>query len=209
MLLPTSSNLQQQPQQQQTTAKPTQTANKTPQMKALDALNQLGRNLMEKSLNNPTAPLNAALQQANSFEMPLAPQKNLSLNELQQKKATTPVTSAPTPNSNSINEDHASQVFNSLNNLFVALESIKPSSVQPFGLYDKNSVKIVLFFGRDQPAADVNVIVASVTSLRTNSALKNFSLQAAVPKVRFKIKSDANFNILNFKISFLLLSSSQ
>ena len=33
----------------------------TPQLKALNELNELGRNLMEKSLNDPATPLNVAV----------------------------------------------------------------------------------------------------------------------------------------------------
>jgi hypothetical protein len=152
-------------------------------MKAFDDLNQLGRNLMEKSLNNPTAPLNSALQQTTALPSSIEVQKNMSLNELQQFKTQTSLTSDTSSSKPVASEDLASKTFGALNSLFVQLESIKPSSVQPFSLYEKNNVKVVLYFGRDQPVADIHVIVVSVTSSNTNSSLKNFSLQAAVPKV--------------------------
>jgi hypothetical protein len=156
-------------------------------MKAFDDLNQLGRNLMEKSLNNPTAPLNSALQPTNTFPSSADMQKNMSLNELQQiKTQTVVVTGGDAINQvKNSEEDQASKTFAAVNGLFVQLESIKPSSIQPFSLYEKNNVKVVLYFGRDQPVPDVHVIAVSVTSSNTNSSLKNFSLQAAVPKVIF------------------------
>ena len=153
------------------------TAPKTPQLRALEDLNELGRNLMEKSLSDPKTPLTAAVNTAPSSTQPNT--SNLTLNDLQQIKSTSSV-------GQTRNVDESS-VFNSLNSLFVELESIKPGSVAPFALYDKNSLKIVLHFGRDQPAPDVNVIVISATSSNTQSALKNFSFQAAVPKVSYSI----------------------
>lgn len=73
--------------------------------------------------------------------------------------------------------------FTYLNTLFVELESIKPAHLAPFTLYDKNNLKIVLHFGRDSPAANITVVVISVSSVNTQNTLKNFSFQAAVPKV--------------------------
>jgi hypothetical protein len=153
-------------------------------MKAFEDLNQLGRNLMEKSLNNPTAPLNSALQQTSTFPTASEMQKTMSLHELQQirTQVSTNDVKLTTPGNG---EDHATKTFTALNSLFVQLETIKPSSVEPFVLYEKNNVKVVLYFGRDQPLADIHVIVVSVTSSNTNSLLRNFALQAAVPKVKF------------------------
>lgn len=75
-------------------------------------------------------------------------------------------------------------VFESMNNVFVQLESIKPSvSIPPLNLYDKNNLKIVLHFARDQPAKCVNTIVISTSSSNTQSEIKNFLFQAAVTKV--------------------------
>lgn len=133
---------------------------------------------MEKSLSDPKTPLTAAVNTAPSTSTQ-PNTSNLTLNDLQQIKSTSSV-------GQTRNVDESS-VFNSLNSLFVELESIKPGSVAPFALYDKNSLKIVLHFGRDQPAPDVNVIVISATSSNTQSALKNFSFQAAVPKVPYSI----------------------
>ena len=55
-------------------------------------------------------------------------------------------------------------------------------SVEPLTAYDKNGMKIVIHFGKDTPRPDVIVMVVSSMSTNT-SAVKNFTFQAAVPKV--------------------------
>ena len=55
-------------------------------------------------------------------------------------------------------------------------------SLAPVVAYDKNGIKILLHFGKDRPRFDVQVIAVSTTSTNT-SPIKNFSFQAAVPKV--------------------------
>lgn len=130
---------------------------------------------MEKSLTDPKTPLAAAVNIPTTNPPTTA---CLTLNDLQQIKQTT----APTTQTNKITDDNST--FNALNSLFVELESIKPGNQAPFVLYDKNNLKIVLHFGRDSPVPDVNVVVISATSSNSQSALRNFSFQAAVPKVK-------------------------
>lgn len=156
---------------------------KTPQLRALDDLNELGRNLMEKSLNDPKTPLTAAVASStsNSLLSSSTSQQNitnLSLNDLQQIK----ISSTASPQHQQGDESTLA-LFNALNSLVVQLESIKPGQLAPFTLYEKNNLKVVLHFGRDAPIPDVNVVVISVTSANTQSVLRNFSFQAAVPKV--------------------------
>lgn len=89
---------------------------------------------------------------------------------------------ASTPATTGTNNSEA--VFESMNSIFVELESIKPSvSIPPLNLYDKNNLKIVLHFARDQPAKCINTIVISTSSSNTQSEIKNFLFQAAVTKV--------------------------
>lgn len=116
---------------------------KTPQLKALDDLNQLGKDLMEKSLNNPLIPLNAGLTSSNEHDS-----------------------------------------FSILNSISVDLETIKPNTqFGPIELYNKNMIKIVLHFGSNSPHESISVCVLSVTSMNTEYTVKNFTFQAAVPKV--------------------------
>ncbi|CAF0976858.1 unnamed protein product [Brachionus calyciflorus] len=120
---------------------------KTPQLKALDDLNQLGKNLMEKTLNDPNTPLTAAL--------------GANVSKLTSEN----------------------EIFNFLNGFSMELEKIKPNNqIGPYELYNKNSVKIVLFFAANSPNENINVCVLSVTSLNCDSTLRNFNFQAAVPK---------------------------
>ena len=55
-------------------------------------------------------------------------------------------------------------------------------SLAPVVGYDKSGIKIILHFGKDRPRPDVQVIAVSTMSTNA-SAVKNFSFQAAVPKV--------------------------
>ena len=154
---------------------------KTPQLRALDDLNELGRNLMEKSLTDPKTTLAAAVNLAQ--QQPLVNPSTLTLNDLQQirnNQSSGPTTPTPPTIGGKLGDEAA---FTALNSLFVELESIKPGSMSPFVLYDKNNLKIVLHFGRDSPQPDIYVVVISVTSGNTQSSLRNFSFQAAVPKV--------------------------
>lgn len=48
--------------------------------------------------------------------------------------------------------------------------------------YDKNNLKLVIHFAKDRPRPDVAVMVVSVMSTNT-IPVKNFTFQAAVPKV--------------------------
>jgi hypothetical protein len=141
---------------------------------------------MEKSLNDPKTPLTAAVASStsNSLLSSSTSQQNianLSLNDLQQIKISSTASSQQPQG-----DESTLALFNALNSLVVQLESIKPGQLAPFTLYEKNNLKVVLHFGRDAPVPDVNVVVISVTSANTQSVLRNFSFQAAVPKVWHK-----------------------
>ena len=58
------------------------------------------------------------------------------------------------------------------------------ASLEPLTAYDKNGIKIVFHFGKDNPRPDVRVVVVSVMSTNTDP-VKSFIYQAAVPKVNF------------------------
>lgn len=76
----------------------------------------------------------------------------------------------------------------SLTNVLVPLESIKPSSILPVTVYDKNSFRILFHFAKDPPHGqpDVLVVVTSMISTAPQT-VKNIRFQAAVPKV-MKVK---------------------
>jgi hypothetical protein len=165
----------------------------TPQIKAINELNELGRSMIEKSLNDPKVSLNEVVSLASEKQYQPQSNKLLSLNEIQNQKILS--SSGINNNQNTILNDklenliisNDSSFFNSLNSLEIKLESIKPSKIEPVILYDKNSLKLVLHFGRDKPMQNIHVLVLSATSSNTNNSLVNFSFQAAVPKVKKNI----------------------
>lgn len=70
-----------------------------------------------------------------------------------------------------------------LNDIFVNLENIKPSSIPPLiALEEKNGLSIVFNFAKDKPREDVSVIVVTILSKNENK-LTNILFQAVVPKV--------------------------
>lgn len=146
--------------------------------------------MIEKSLNDPKVSLNEIVTLASEKQYQSQPNKLLSLNEIQNQKTLSSSLINNNQNTLTINDkmenltiSNDSNFFNSLNNLEVKLETIKPSNIQPVNLYEKNDLKLVLHFGKEKPIPNVHVVVLSVTSSNTQSSLKNFSFQAAVPKV--------------------------
>lgn len=179
-------------------------ANKTqnPKLKALSDLDELGRNMLEMNLsqtaNTPTGPGTVtAFPDASSLNGLLNDTPKLSLNDIQQIKLDKQLKdsiinrlqsieqqSSPQQPPQATSSVYESAVFNSLNELTVKLESIKPDlKIAPLNLYDANNVKVVLHFAREPAIPGINVVVVSVTSTNTEHELKNFSFQAAVPKV--------------------------
>lgn len=70
-----------------------------------------------------------------------------------------------------------------LSDIFVKLESIKPSSIPPIvALEEKNSISLTFHFAKDKPREDVTVVVVTITSKNENP-LKNILFRAIVPKV--------------------------
>lgn len=70
-----------------------------------------------------------------------------------------------------------------LSDIFVTLESIKPSAVQPLTVLDeKNGISVTLHFARDKPKDHVSVVVVTTVS-KNELGLSNYLFQAVVPKV--------------------------
>ena len=154
---------------------------------------------MEKSLNDPKISLNAAVSINDKQTTFSNQQRILSLNEIQQQKTlanTNTViqnggmnmqlnhTKTDSFQKQETNNSNSNETFTALNNTLVKLEDVKPGNIPPLNLYEKNNFKIVLHFARDSPYPNIHVVVISATSTNTVSALKNFSFQAAVPKVK-------------------------
>ncbi|GJQ84041.1 Gga [Trypoxylus dichotomus] len=69
-----------------------------------------------------------------------------------------------------------------LSDLYVDLDSIKPSNVLPVvALEEKNGISVTLHFARDKPRDDVTVVVVTIVS-KNELALKNILFRAVVPK---------------------------
>ncbi|XP_031351124.1 ADP-ribosylation factor-binding protein GGA1 isoform X3 [Photinus pyralis] len=69
-----------------------------------------------------------------------------------------------------------------LNDLFVKLEEIKPSSLMPLVVLDeKNGITVTFHFGKNKPREDVTVIVVTTIS-KNELPLSNLLFQAVVPK---------------------------
>uniref|UniRef100_A0A668AP70 Golgi associated, gamma adaptin ear containing, ARF binding protein 3a n=1 Tax=Myripristis murdjan TaxID=586833 RepID=A0A668AP70_9TELE len=71
----------------------------------------------------------------------------------------------------------------SLANVFVPLETIKPSKLCPVTAYDKDGVRVLLHFATDCPPGRPDVLVMVASMLNTAPLpVRNVVLQAAVPK---------------------------
>ncbi|XP_074960652.1 ADP-ribosylation factor-binding protein GGA2 isoform X1 [Phalacrocorax aristotelis] len=76
----------------------------------------------------------------------------------------------------------------SLENLFVPLISITPSSICPLTVYDRNGFKAMLHFSSDPAPGRPDVLVMVLSMLSTSAQpIKDIAFQAAVPKT-MKIK---------------------
>ncbi|XP_062470718.1 ADP-ribosylation factor-binding protein GGA2 [Pezoporus occidentalis] len=76
----------------------------------------------------------------------------------------------------------------SLENLFVPLISITPSSICPLTVFDRNGFKAMLHFSRDPAPGRPDVLVMVLSMLSTSAQpIKDIMFQAAVPKT-MKIK---------------------
>lgn len=70
-----------------------------------------------------------------------------------------------------------------LSDLYVELDSIKPSSIPPVvALEEKSGISVTLHFARDKPREDISVVVVTIVS-KNELPLKNVLFRAIVPKV--------------------------
>uniref|UniRef100_A0A671PZ78 ADP-ribosylation factor-binding protein GGA3-like n=1 Tax=Sinocyclocheilus anshuiensis TaxID=1608454 RepID=A0A671PZ78_9TELE len=88
----------------------------------------------------------------------------------------------------------------SLSNLYVPLESIRPSKVLPMTVYDKDGVRVLMHFAMDCPPGRPDVLVMVVSLLNTAPLpVRNIVLQAAVPKsMRVKLQPLSGTEIAPF-----------
>ncbi|XP_066522017.1 ADP-ribosylation factor-binding protein GGA3a [Hoplias malabaricus] len=88
----------------------------------------------------------------------------------------------------------------SLANVFISLDSVRPSKESPVTAYDKDGVCVLLHFASDCPPGRPDVLVVVVSILNTAPLhVKNLSLQAAVPKsMRVKLQPPSGTELSPF-----------
>uniref|UniRef100_A0AAR2JGC0 Golgi associated, gamma adaptin ear containing, ARF binding protein 3a n=1 Tax=Pygocentrus nattereri TaxID=42514 RepID=A0AAR2JGC0_PYGNA len=88
----------------------------------------------------------------------------------------------------------------SLTNVFVPLDSIRPSKESPVTAYDKDGVCVLLHFASNCPPGRPDVLVMVVSMLNTAPLqVKNLTLQAAVPKsMRVKLQPPSGMELAPF-----------
>lgn len=70
-----------------------------------------------------------------------------------------------------------------LKNIFVPVETIKSSNLEPITLYDQGGVHVSLHFAKDSPPGHPGVAVVVISTVNTSAlGVKDFLFQAAVPK---------------------------
>ncbi|XP_061089202.1 ADP-ribosylation factor-binding protein GGA3-like [Conger conger] len=79
----------------------------------------------------------------------------------------------------------------SLSDVFVSLESIKPSNIAPITAYDKSGIRVMLHFAKDCPMGRPDVVVMVISMLSTSPRpVRDVVFQAAVPKsMRVKLQT--------------------
>jgi ADP-ribosylation factor-binding protein GGA len=160
----------------------------------LEALDVLGKSVLQQSLSASTAPTADWTPRQTQSVQPKIPMNQMSktsavgLGQL----STSVTTAAIQPQPSTVTQQQAFDSPKSdsglmpLTDIFVPLETIQPGGLAPIVAYDKNSLKIMFHFGKDRPRPDVQVVAVSVMS-HNSSPVKGFVFQAAVPKV-MKVK---------------------
>ncbi|XP_069509144.1 ADP-ribosylation factor-binding protein GGA1 [Ambystoma mexicanum] len=144
------------------------------------------RDLQNKTPSNvpPNAaiaapPLHYSASPVHNSTMTFSGQSMLS-NSLPLLRTEPSETAVPTPGT--------TQGETSLANVMVPLESIKPSSILPVTVYDRNNFRVLFHFAQDSPPERLDVLVVVISMISTAPLpVKNIVFQAAVPKV-MKVK---------------------
>uniref|UniRef100_UPI00358F7CFB ADP-ribosylation factor-binding protein GGA1-like n=1 Tax=Myxine glutinosa TaxID=7769 RepID=UPI00358F7CFB len=150
------------------------------QIGGLAELEQIGRNMLQKSIPACTAPVTWS-----------SPPIKLTLREMQSKaESHSPSHHTTLVPTSGVASPRKTTTDISLANVFVPLESIKPSSSLPVTAYDGHGLRVLLHFAREPPLgrSDVLVVVLSLLSTAPLS-VQRLLFQAAVPKsMRVKLQ---------------------
>uniref|UniRef100_A0AAX7TD31 Golgi-associated, gamma adaptin ear containing, ARF binding protein 1 n=1 Tax=Astatotilapia calliptera TaxID=8154 RepID=A0AAX7TD31_ASTCA len=141
----------------------------TPGNSALDELDLLGKTLLQQSLPPEGLQVKWDKQQSKP-----------TLRDLQNKTGTN---IAPNPIPAFTAEPPASSADVSLTDVFVPLESIKPSSLLPVTVFDSHSLRVLFHFARDSPLSRPDVLVVIISMLSSAPVpVTNINFQTTAPK---------------------------
>ncbi|RVE69152.1 hypothetical protein OJAV_G00075190 [Oryzias javanicus] len=153
----------------------------TPGNSALDELDLLGKTLLQQSLPPEGLQVKWDKQQSKP-----------TLRDLQNKSGTsssvafTPEHPARLPNLGATLLEKSPthiQAEVSLSDVFVPLESIKPSSLLPVTVFDGNSLRVLFHFARDSPPSRPDVLVVIISMLSSAPIpVTNINFQMTAPK---------------------------
>uniref|UniRef100_A0A8C3ARX2 Golgi associated, gamma adaptin ear containing, ARF binding protein 1 n=1 Tax=Cyclopterus lumpus TaxID=8103 RepID=A0A8C3ARX2_CYCLU len=151
----------------------------TPGNSALDELDLLGKTLMQQSLPPEDMQVKWDKQQCKP-----------TLRDLQSKSGCN-ITPNPIP---TFAAEHPAPLLNSqpsltppvdvtLTDVFVPLESIKPSSLLPVTVFDGHSLRVLFHFARDSPPSRTDVLVVIISMLSSAPIpVDNINFQTTAPK---------------------------
>uniref|UniRef100_A0A3P8Q2M0 Golgi associated, gamma adaptin ear containing, ARF binding protein 1 n=1 Tax=Astatotilapia calliptera TaxID=8154 RepID=A0A3P8Q2M0_ASTCA len=145
----------------------------TPGNSALDELDLLGKTLLQQSLPPEGLQVKWDKQQSKPTLRDLQNKTgtNIAPNPIPAFTAEPP---APVPNS---------QPNVSLTDVFVPLESIKPSSLLPVTVFDSHSLRVLFHFARDSPLSRPDVLVVIISMLSSAPVpVTNINFQTTAPK---------------------------
>ncbi|XP_029365069.1 ADP-ribosylation factor-binding protein GGA1-like isoform X4 [Echeneis naucrates] len=147
----------------------------TPGNSALDELDLLGKTLLQQSL----PPEGLQVKWDKQLSKP-------TLRDLQSKSGvnigpnTIPAFEHPAPQPNS-QETPAAEI--TLTDVFVPLESIKPSSLLPVTVFDGHSLRVLFHFARDSPPSRPDVLVVIISMLSSAPVpVTNITFETTAPK---------------------------
>uniref|UniRef100_A0AAX7SSY5 Golgi-associated, gamma adaptin ear containing, ARF binding protein 1 n=1 Tax=Astatotilapia calliptera TaxID=8154 RepID=A0AAX7SSY5_ASTCA len=145
----------------------------TPGNSALDELDLLGKTLLQQSLPPEGLQVKWDKQQSKPTLRDLQNKTgtNIAPNPIPAFTAEPP---APVPNS---------QPNVSLTDVFVPLESIKPSNLLPVTVFDSHSLRVLFHFARDSPLSRPDVLVVIISMLSSAPVpVTNINFQTTAPK---------------------------
>ncbi|XP_058496601.1 ADP-ribosylation factor-binding protein GGA3-like [Solea solea] len=80
-------------------------------------------------------------------------------------------------------ENTSASALQSLRHVFVPVDSIRSSHLEPITLYDQGGVHVSLHFAKDSPPGRPDVAVVVISTVNTSAVdVKDLTFQAAVPK---------------------------